>query len=388
MDILNETKKKDTTIKGKLNSSFSAVTLPSYSEPSYDESVSGRGYIEWGRRNDFPEYLWSVYRRCSTLQSIINGYADYTAGSEIINNSPFTGENPVGDTIEDVIKRIILDLWVYGGYALQVFYNQFGVPIYTAYIDISKVRINREYTKAYLIDDFQSFKNGRHTRNILEFDLFGCLSVEERAIKGSEILFYKGQKTKGYYPVCDYISALISAEIQIEIKKYHFNNISNGMLSGTVINFNNAENVADEVKEQIEAGIKSKFTGSGGAGELIIAWNEDKDHEITISKLEDDNFDSKFTSLAESTRDDLFISMRAQPVLFGLNVQTGFNEQEFNEAFNLANKTTILPKQNEIVRCFNRIFNMGSYSGMDRVPDAIEIKPFSLTNTLIIDRNA
>lgn len=364
----------------KIKSNYASITLPTYTATSYDESLSSSGYVSWGRRNDFPEYLWGVYSNCSTLQSIINGYTDYTCGNSIVNNTIFSGENTVGDTIQDIYRRVALDRWVYGGFAYQVFYNKLGEPISIAYVDVAKVRVNSEYTKAYMVKDFNTFRSGSRSRDTLCFDLLGCLSVEERAEKGTEICFHKGLRTKGYYPVCDYVSALISAEIQIEIKKYHYNNISNGMLSGTVFNFNNAENVADEVKEQIEEGIKTKFTGSGGAGEIIISWNEDKEHELSISKLEDDNFDSKFNALSEDTRNDLFISMRASPPLFGLAISSGFNEQEFNEAFNLANRTSIQPVQGEITRSFNRAFGMGGYSDIPDFMNAIEVEPFSISN--------
>lgn len=383
---MNETKNESQdTKRDNVAGFFSAIDRPQYKPVSYSESLNGKGYVNWGAKNDFPEYLWSIYMRCSTLQSILNGYVDYTIGDEIKNNTVFQGENAVGDTMHDVVCKVILDLWVYGGFAVQVFYNEIGEVLNIAYLDIARIRTNQSFTKYYVIDDFKHYTTGTKRAATLEFDAFGTLTQEERAEKGSEIFYYKGKKTKGYYPVCDYISAIISAETQIEIKRFHFNNISNGMLSATILNFNDAENVSEEMKDKIEAGIKRKFSGPSGAGEIMISWNSDKDHEVNPAKLDDDNFDSKFTQLAEDTRDDLFISLRASQQLFGFTVNTTFNTQEFNEVFALVNKTIIAPKQNEIVRSFNKIFDMGTY-GNDI--DSLEIIPFTLTSTNIDDGEA
>ncbi|WP_455649923.1 hypothetical protein [Enterocloster citroniae] len=152
------------------------------------------------------------------------------------------------------------------------------------------------------------------------------------------------------------------------------------MVSATIINFNDAENTSPAAKIEVEKGIKKKFGGASGAGEIMISWNSDKEHAVDIAKLEDDNFDSKFSKLAEDTRDDLFISMRASPQLFGLSITSGFNTQEFEEAFALANKTYIKPVQNEITNCIDKVFGLGDYSDINDV-HAIEFIPFSL-NTL------
>lgn len=378
MNIMKEAKANQDTQNGAnkpVTAKFSVINRKAYQKTSFSESRSMNGYVSWGVNNRFPEYIWNTYMECSTLQSIINGCRDYTIGNGIVNNTIFKGENSSGETLQDVIEKCVLDHWVFGGFAIQVFYNKFGDILNIAYVNIEKCRVNEQKTKVFILNDF-----GVKGRKIptLEFYAFGELSKQERAKEGTEILFHKGKKTKGYYPIPDYIASLISAEIQIEIKRFHYNNISNGMLSASIINFNNAEDVSDEVKDQIEKGIKSKFGGPEGAGEIMISWNADKDHELSVAKLDDDNFDAKFSTLAEDTREDLFISMRATPQLFGLALNTGFNSQEFEEAFMLANRTLIAPKQMEVTRCLDKIFSMGDYG--EAPIHAIEFKKFTLND--------
>lgn len=140
------------------------------------------------------------------------------------------------------------------------------------------------------------------------------------------------------------------------------------MVNG-ILNFNNADNVSQENKEEIERAINDKFSGVRNAGRLMLSWNPDKEHGVEFQRLTDDQFDKKYEALAESTRENLFISMRAIPVLFGLSIQTGFNTQEYEEAFRLYNRTAIRPKQAEITRVFDKIFN---------TQNSITFDPFTL----------
>ena len=70
------------------------------------------------------------------------------------------------------------------------------------------------------------------------------------------------------------------------------------------------------------------------------------------------------------TYKEIFVAFRAIPQLFGYSLEgTGFNKQEFIEAYELYNKTTVIPIQKDLQRTFNKIF------GID---NAISIVPFKL----------
>ncbi len=346
--------------------------------PCYQESKASGGYINWGPDNQFPFHLWDLYMQCSPLQTLIHGAVDYTLGNGILNQTPFTGKNTEGDTLEDVISRCTLDLWIFGGFALQVHYNTQGTPTSLSYVDLCKCRVSETLEKVYLMDDSKTI--GTNLRGTLSIPLFGTLTPEERATQGSEIFFYRGKKSKGYYPVCDYLSTVVSAETQIEINRFHYNNISHGMHSATLLNFNHAEDVSQEVKDEIETAIKRKFSGTGAAGEVMISWNTDKDHEISLSKLEDDHFDSKFNTLSKNIREELFLTFRAHPMLFGGTDHTWLTTPHMYEStFNLYNRTTIKPRQNEITRCIDQVFNWDDYAEEGTAaPHSIEFIPFSL----------
>ena len=102
----------------------------------------------------------------------------------------------------------------------------------------------------------------------------------------------------------------------------------------------------------------------------MVAFNDSKENGVTVERIQDDSFDKKYESLRTDTYKEIFIAFRAIPQLFGYSLEgTGFNKQEFSEAYELYNRTCVKPIQKDIERTFNRVF------GID---DSIKIIPFSL----------
>ena len=91
-------------------------------------------------------------------------------------------------------------------------------------------------------------------------------------------------------------------------------------------------------------------------------------HEI--QKIETDDTPERFIAVKDNARENIFISLRATPNLFGLmTTTTGFNEQEFSSAFKLFQKTVIQPIQDIIEESISKIF---------AVDKSIKITPFNI----------
>ena len=135
------------------------------------------------------------------------------------------------------------------------------------------------------------------------------------------------------------------------------------------MNFNNGV-PEDEIKEEIEKAFNEKFCGTQNAGRFMLSWNDDKDHAVNIESLDMNNFGEQYTALAERAREELFIAFRATPNLFGLPTQTtGFNQQEYDAAFKLYNKTIVKPIQKTIIRTLEDITG---------IENCVEIEQFKI----------
>lgn len=328
-------------MKDKL--SFSVFELEKTAMPDGKETVrSGYDYVSWGKDNRFPNDLYDMYQNSAILQSVINGTADYVFGSGVI--SAFDVVNDKYETLEDVVKRCVFDLLIFGGFAIQLMYK--GGKVEAMYwLDFQKCRKSEDENKVYYSDDW-----GKYAKKALEYNAW-----TPGTDKGTCIFYYKGHKTRGIYPVPMYIGALKSVKISTEISNFHLNNITKGFASNAVISFNNGE-PDEDTKARIEKDVKEKFCGTDNAGSFLLLFNESKDNACEIAKIQDDKFDLKYDALAKSVKEDIFIAFRATPTLFGLpNENNGFSKQEYLESFELYNKTVVVPLQKDVERAFKSI---------------------------------
>lgn len=320
---------------------------------------SGTDWVSWGTYNEYPGYIWDNYMQCGTLQSIINGCSDFTYGNGILNNTGIIDENEFGDTIEDIVDKICLDRWIFGGFALQVKYNKLGEVISLSHIDLRKCRISHD-------GKFVFVKNKWNSGNS-DFNKYHSFDPETGAADGVQIYFYKGMKTRGIYPVCDYVAALVSCETQSKIQQFNYNELDNNFMCSGIVNFNNGI-PTEKVQVEIENKVNKKFSGYKNAARMMVSFNEDKDSAVSFERLSTDDFPDRYKSCYETSRADIFISLSAHPQLFGMTVQSGFSDIDYQTAFSLLNNTHIRKKQGEIKRVFKKIFNR---------EDAIEFKPFN-----------
>lgn len=326
--------------------------------------VKDRSFISWGEMNNYPDYIEDLYQNVSTLHSIIDGTTDYVCGNGIkVNVTNFeTQINSRGETMEDLVSWIAKDLVKYNGFALNIVKNRLGTPAEIYYLDFRKVRSNKEGTKFYYSSDWgKSFGRVKYT----EYDSF-C--SDEGKNKPSTIFYYKNDINRTY-PTPMYAAAVIACEIEKKMNEYHLNNISNSFSSNYIINFNNGR-PSDEIQEEIEMEVYDKFCGVENSGRPMLSFNQNKDSETTVTKIDADSFIDKYNSLAERSQQEIFTSFRATPNLFGIPTKTtGFSEQEYNEAYKLYNSTVVRPMQKRIQKAMDKIFGM---------QNSITIVPFAI----------
>lgn len=349
--------------ENKVNLSMSAIdTYVATNLPDSDEvKMRNKEYINWGSDNKYPSYLWDLYTNAATLQSIINGTSDFICGNDvIINVERFKSKvNNNGETILDIVRKITMDKLIFGGYALQIIRAYDGSVSELYALDLMKLRTDEKAEMFYYSNDWTVW-----SPKVIKLPKF-----DPNKVQSSSVFYNKGSITRGVYPIPVYGAAIISCELEKAINEFHLNSINNGFMSSAIINFNNGQ-PNDEQKAEIEKLINEKFSGYQNASRILISYNDSDENKTTIERLDGDDFDSKYEALSTRTREQIFTAFRANSVLFGINYSSGFNENEFNEAFKLYNRTVVYPIQKEIVNSFDKIFN---------VDGSITIIPFNLT---------
>lgn len=330
----------------KENFRFGAIDTPMIETPELKEViVPNKEYVYYGTNNKYPNYLLELYLNCSTLTSIIDGTVDYINGNGVQTDSEFLKGiiNSKGEKIEDLLRKISVDFQIFGGFAIQIIRNINNDITELIWLDFSKIRVNENEDKIFYSNDW-----GKTKAKAKIYPSFDQTSP-------SSIYYYKGDKTRGLYPIPTYNSAIMSIETQIEIKKFHKSSLLNNFTSNLLINFNNGIPTEDE-KKVLERKISEKFTGGDNAGKFLISWNEDKDKQTEVIRLESDNFDEKYQALNKSSINDIFTSFRATPMLFGTPLENiGFSSQEYQDSFNLYNRVSVSPIQHLLERVINKI---------------------------------
>lgn len=349
----------------KNNLAFAALNpyVTTNTVENVEKEISGKDFIAWGSDNRYPNYLFSLYEDCATLQSIINGTVDFVCGNDITCNLPIFEKtvNKNGDTILDIIQRISTDYLIFGGFALQVIRNAVGNITELYWVDFTKIRSDKKNEVFFYSDEWDK-SYGR-----VKYIIYPKFNLDDS--NPSSIFYYKGNKTRGTYPVPVYNAAITSCELEKKINEFHLNEISNNFLTSKIINFNSGV-PDDDLKNEIENSINEKFSGAENAGRILISFNNNKDSETTVADIPQDEFGERYDSLAKRSTSQIFTAFRATPNLFGLPTETtGFNQQEFAEAFKLYNRTAVKPIQKVIVDTFDKIFG---------VDGSITIEPFNL----------
>ena len=350
--------------KTKANISFAAINP--YAESNIvtpkETLHTGREYVEWGDGNQYPEYLQALYDNVPTLQSIIEGCVDYATGDGVsilpLNNTLEPGVmNLKGDTIEEQINDLERDLFLFGGFALQVIRNAEGGIAEVHFVDMRFLRCNKECDVFYYSENWS--KGGR--KNVVVYPAFMpnldwfALSDEERNRHASSILYVKRSRKKTY-PVPCYAAAVKACEIERCVDDFHLNAINNGFTGSYIINFNNGV-PEDPIKEEIEDSFNEKFSGHENAGRIGFSWNPNKESATTIEKVEVEDFGEKYKSLESNSRQKIFTAFRANPNLFGIPTESlGFSQEEYESAFRLFNRTMIRPAQKLIADAYDKIY--------------------------------
>ena len=336
-----------------------------------EHTSQGSRYVTWGEGNLYPNFLFDLYQKCSTLQTVINGTVDFVCGDKINNLTKWQKYcNRNCETIDEIIRQLAIDILIYGGGALNIINNRLGEPVEIYNIDFKNLRSDKKNHMFYFSEKFGkplSEVTGRFYSNAT---VTAIPAFDKDANNPSSVIYFKLNGKYSTYPNPIWSAAATAAATEKKISEYHLNAISNGFASNCIINLNNGV-PTDEVKEEIEELLNDKYSGSENAGRPFILYNIDKDHSAEVQRLDLEDFGDRYDSLAKWTRQQIFTAFRANPNLFGINTESnGFAQEDFESPFKLFNKTVVSPIQKAISGIFTKL------TGDE---DAISFEPFKIS---------
>lgn len=354
---------------------FTTIVHETKKIPSFDcVKAKNTSYVKYGEDNNYPEYLWDLFKNSSQMSSIILQMKDYIIGNGIKSGYPLKIVNRKGESFNDMIEKVILSYLIYGGFAIQIIRNRLGEIKEINNLDFRFVRINEEEDMIYYSKEWNKSR-----RQPIVYPRYKIGSVQPNSV-----FYYKGKLTTEVYPIPTYISAITSIEISTQIPAYHLSNLCNSFNPSVLINFNNGGGLSESVMDEIEEKVNEKFSGTNNAGRILLSFNEDKEHATEMLRLPSDGNIDQYNSLAGNVEKDIYTAFRMNKILMGdSSDNTGFSKQPYIEAFALYQKSVIGPIQKEIEKIFNSLLGEGSLEFSEFVIDWSEYGSDENTSEII-----
>src|ERR1044072_8557580 len=321
--------------------------------PVFKESRN-KDYIKYGADDDYPDYLTYLFNKSAKHGAIIGGKAFYIFGEGYENGEVIV--NRLGDTLNDIAKKSILDIEIYGGYRWEIIWNAARKVAEIYHVDYTTIRVGK--TGGYY------FKENWEPLNREEEIFIPAFNPSNPV--GSQIYAYNEYRPKTrYYPLPEYIGSNNFIETDIEISKYYLSAIRNGMTPSKMIQFFNGEPTEDK-KREIEHRMAKKFAGAENAGKFLLVFNQvNASKSVEVNDLSATDLDKHMIELNKTCQQEIFSGHRVtSPMLFGIKTegQLGGNT-ELKLSYELFQSTYAKPKANAFDKEMNYILSYSSKPG-------------------------
>ena len=323
-------------------------------QPKFEEKKA-QGYVEFGEKNDYPDYLISLYNESPKHGAIVKGKVNYIFGKGF-KDVPRKA-NTEGESWNTLLKRCIQDDQLHGGYYLQIVYNALGNIANVFHIPFQKVRVSKDLRKFYVKNDWQASNYKEKPR------CYDAYNPQEKI--GSQILYIKQYNPSSeIYPKPDYFQTLNYIESDIQISRHILGNAKHNFVATKLINFNNGM-PQEEEQEQVELDMKKKFANHEG-DRFVLSFNPSKENAIDIIDLGQTSLTKEdFTNVNNLIQQEIFAGHQiTSPMLFGIKTEGQLGgRSEIRDAYEIFNNTFVNERQQAHEEVFNKLMNLAGVTG-------------------------
>jgi len=332
------------------------LKLAQYVPKSYEEKSSGKGWINYGDDNLYPQYLVDLYQKSGTHNALCTSIAYMIFGEGLKTDSLDARLKMEEWSLNDEIRKACLDLKIQGGFALEIIYS----------IDrttISKVRhLPFENIRSGEVNDREEVEFYYYSRDWAdkrcEPEEVHCFDPSKSKKFPVQILYVKPFSVGSFaYPSVDYQGSISYIELDKEIASYHISNIRSGLAPSYVISFLNGSPPVEE-RNRIRNDIESQLAGATNAGKFIITYSDQPDRKPSFEPFPLTDADKQYQFLSTETTDKIMVGHRVvSPAMFGVKTagQLG-STQELEVASQLFERQVILPFQKVVDKAVKSIF--------------------------------
>jgi DNA-binding Lrp family transcriptional regulator len=350
-------------------------------QPEYREK-RGKGYIEFGERNDYPGYLLSLYNKSAKHNAIVKGKVNYIIGNGWKADEAdsiamqFIAQPNQFESLNDLTRKVSIDIEIFGGAYLEVIWSLTGGKLVDVlHIDYTKIRSNADNTQFWYKKDWAERKD----------EAFAMMAFNTNVRQGKQILYVKEYRPGlDTYALPGYMGALNYIESDIEVSRHVLGNAQTGFSASKLITLPNGEPSPDE-KRNIERRFTDRFSGSDGK-KFILSFTTDPARKPIIEDLgASDITKEDFTRVDLIIQNNLFAGHQiTSPSLFGIAEpgQLGSRTQ-IRDSYEIFKNTYVNDKQQFIEAVFNQLARLrGATSEITIIP--VEPIGFELSEAALL----
>jgi DNA-binding MarR family transcriptional regulator len=331
------------------------LTFAEAKQPEYKEK-KGEGYMQYGQNNDYPQYLLDLFNKSAKHNAIIRGKVNYIVGNGWVGEEAIVKKVNREETLNDLTKKVALDLELFGGAYIQVIWSVMGAQIAELWhCDYTKIRTNKDNTQFWYKEDWKA------TRNQEKAEVYNAFNPANP--QGVQILYVKEYRPgMNVYSLPGYFGALNYIESDVEVSKHVLGNAQTGFSASKLITLPNGEPSPDE-KRAVSRQFDNMYTGADGKKYLLAFVNDATRKPIVDDLGASDLTKEDFSRVDELIQTNIFSGHQiTSPDLFGIATpgQLG-NRQQMRDSYEIFNNTYVRYKQMQIEGVFNML---GQYAGV------------------------
>jgi DNA-binding Lrp family transcriptional regulator len=350
-------------------------------QPEYREK-RGKGYIEFGEKNDYPNYLLALYNKSAKHNAIVKGKVNYIIGNGWKSDEAdpvaeqFIAQPNQFESLDDLTRKVSIDIEIFGGAYLEVIWSLTGGQLTDVlHIDYTKIRSNADNTQFWYKKDWNERKD----------ELIPMMAFNTKVRQGKQILYIKEYRPGlDTYALPGYMGALNYIESDIEVSRHVLGNAQTGFSASKLITLPNGEPSPDE-KRNIERRFTDRFSGSDGK-KFILSFTTDPARKPIIEDLgASDITKEDFTRVDLIIQNNLFAGHQiTSPSLFGIAEpgQLGSRTQ-MRDSYEIFKNTYVNDKQQFLESIFNELAVLkGATSEISIIP--VEPIGFELSEAALL----
>lgn len=330
--------------------------------------------LPYGKYNDFPQRISEAIYDSPVATSALNKLKRYIGGDGIADvEIAKLVVNEKGETLDDILSKIVEDFTVLRGFTLDIKYNQVFKIISISHIPYENARLtipesDGEITKIALNPFFgiADYKK-KQTSFRWCFDPSKAISeyaVEKDDYQGQVYWFGQTKISNRFYPVPDYYSAMNDIVADGKTGTYRERLVDNNFYQSTLIQMigdpDEKVQLSDDPDdyrtkgELLDADLR-QMTGGEMAGSAMVFWSKTAESAAKITPFPNNYTDKISEAFIKQVQQNICMGVGVHPVIIGIDQgDTLGNSNLLLNAIKMLQQNVNEP-QREIERCLQDI---------------------------------